>query len=313
MRKIGLVAVGTYVPEKKLTNGDLEKMVETSDEWITTRTGIKERRIAPADMHASDLAAKAAADCLAQAANRYRPQLLIAATSTAEKCVPNQASLVAQKLNLTNLAAFDLNAACSGLIYALAVGWSLMRTEGYNHTLIAAGEKLSRFVDYKDRASCILFGDAGASLLLSTEEPEHEILAVELGADPSGADLVVMGGLDDEFYFRQDGQSVFKFAVEKMGVLIDHLKVRLGLKDNDRYFVIPHQANSRIIEAVARNKGIPAERIISNIANYGNTSAASIGLALKEAWAEKRFKKGDYLFLIGFGGGLSWAAAAVRW
>ena len=140
MRKIGLVAVGTYVPEQKLTNQDLERMVDTTDEWITTRTGIKERRIAPDQMHASDLAAKAAAECLAQAPTHYQPQLLIAATSTAEKNVPNQASLVAQKLNLSNLAAFDLNAACSGLVYALAVGWSLMRTEGYDHTLITAGK-----------------------------------------------------------------------------------------------------------------------------------------------------------------------------
>lgn len=313
MRKIGLVAVGTYVPEQKLTNQDLERMVDTTDEWITTRTGIKERRIAPDQMHASDLAAKAAAECLAQAPTHYQPQLLIAATSTAEKNVPNQASLVAQKLNLSNLAAFDLNAACSGLVYALAVGWSLMRTEGYDHTLITAGEKLSRFVDYQDRATCVLFGDAGAALLLSADAPEHEILAVELGADPSGADLVVMGGPGDEYYFRQDGRNVFKFAVEKMGSLIDRLKSRLDLTDDDRYFVIPHQANSRILEAVARNKRLPEERIITNISKYGNTSAASIGLALKEAWAEQRFAKGDYLFLIGFGGGLSWAAAAIRW
>ena len=227
MKKVGIVAAGSYVPARKLTNADLEKMVDTTDEWITTRTGIKERRIAGHDEHASDLAFKAAQDCLAQTA--YRPELLIAATSTAEKCVPNQASLVAQKLNLTNLAAFDLNAACSGLVYALAVGWSLMQTGGYDHTLIAAGEKLSRFVNYKDRTTCVLFGDAGAALLLSAEEPEHEILAVELGADPSGADLVVMGGLNDEFYFRQDGRNVFKFAVEKMGNLIDRLKDRVPI------------------------------------------------------------------------------------
>lgn len=311
MKKVGIVAVGSYVPAEKLTNGDLEKMVDTTDEWITSRTGIKERRIAPTGVHASDLAVKAAADCLARTSNR--PQLVIAATSSAEKASPYQASIIAQQLNLTNLAAFDLNAACSGLVYALAVGRSLMQTEGYDHALITAGEKLSRFVDYKDRASCILFGDAGAALMLSAEEePEHELLTVELGADPTGADLVVMGGPDDEFYFRQDGKSVFRFAVEKMGSLIDLLKTRVGCAD-DRYFIIPHQANSRILEAVARNKAIPRERFISNIAKYGNTSSASIGLALKEAWDDHRFTKGDYLFLIGFGGGLSWAAAAVRW
>ena len=311
MKKVGLVAIGSYVPENVLTNYDLEQMVETTDEWIYSRTGIKERRIAPEGVHPSDLAIKAAADCLAR--TPYRPQLLIASTSSAEKTCPNQASIIGQRLNLTQVAAFDLNAACSGLVYALAVAWSLMRTEGYDHALVTAGEKITRFVDYQDRATCILFGDAGAALLLSTAQPEHELLAVELGADPSGADLVVMGGPGDQFYFRQDGKSVFKFAVEKMGELIDRLKARLGVEENEPYYVIPHQANRRILEAVARNKGIPPERMICNIAQYGNTSSASIGLALKEAWEEQRFQKGDLLFLIGFGGGLSWAAAALRW
>lgn len=311
MKKVGIVAAGSYVPARKLTNADLEKMVDTTDEWITTRTGIKERRIAGHDEHASDLAFKAAQDCLAQTA--YRPELLIAATSTAEKSCPYQASIVAHRLGLTDLAAFDVNAVCSGFVYALAIGWSLMQTQGYENVLVTAGEKLSRYVDYTDRASCILFGDAGAAFMLSTHQPEHEILTVELGADPAGSDLVIMGGLEDEYYFRQDGRSVFKFAVEKMAELIDRLKAKTGITDQDRYFIIPHQANQRIFEAVAKNKEIPPERFICNIAKYGNTSSASIGLALKEAWDEGRFAKGDILMLIGFGGGLSWAAAAVRW
>ena len=311
MKKVGIVAAGSYVPARKLTNADLEKIVDTTDEWITTRTGIKERRIAGKDEHASDLAFKAAQDCLTQ--TTYRPELLISTTSTAEKSCPYQASIVAHRLGLTNLAAFDLNAACSGLVYSLAVGWSLMQTQGYENVLITAGEKLSRYVDYTDRASCILFGDAGAALFLSTHQPEHEILTVELGSDPAGSELVIMGGLDEEFYFQQDGRNVFKFAVEKMGELIERLKVKTGITDQDRYFIIPHQANQRIFEAVAKNKGIPAERFISNIASFGNTSSASIGLAFKEAWEQRRFRKGDILMLIGFGGGLSWAAAAIRW
>ena len=311
MKKVGIVAAGSYVPARILTNADLEKMVDTTDEWITSRTGVKERHITSEDEHASDLAVQAARDCLAQTS--YRPNLLIASSSTAEKSCPYQASIVAHRLNLTNLAAFDLNAACSGLVYSLAVGWSLMQTQGYDDVLITAGEKLSRYVDYTDRASCILFGDAGAALFLSTRQPEHEILTVELGADPAGSNLVIMGGQDEEFYFRQDGRNVFKFAVEKMGELIDLLKLRTGITDQDRYFIIPHQANRRIFEAVAKNKGIPLECFISNIANYGNTSSASIGLALKEAWHQGRFTKGDILMLIGFGGGLSWAAAAIRW
>ncbi|HBK69955.1 MAG TPA: 3-oxoacyl-ACP synthase [Firmicutes bacterium] len=311
MKKIGLVAIGSYVPEQKLTNADLEKMVDTTDEWITTRTGVKERRIAPEGIYASDLAVKAAEDCLAK--TTYRPRLLISSTSTAEKSCPYQASIVAHKLNLTNLAAFDLNAACSGLVYSLAVAWSLMQTQEYEHALITAGENLSMYVDYTDRSSCILFGDGAAALMLSSHQPEHEILAVELGVDPTGSNQVIMGGQNEEFYFRQDGRSVFKFAVEKMGNLIDLLKEKTGITDQDPYFIIPHQANSRILEAVAKNKGLPKERFISNIAKYGNTSSASIGLALKEAWDEQRFTKGDILMLIGFGGGLSWAAAAIRW
>ncbi len=311
MKKIGLVAAGAYVPENRLTNADLEKMVDTTDEWITTRTGIKERRIAPKDVFTSDLAVKAAQDCLAQ--TNFRPKLLISSSSTAEKSCPYQASIVANRLNLTDLAAFDLNAACSGLIYALAVAWSMMQTGNYEHTLITAGEKLSSFVDYTDRSSCILFGDAGSALFLSTQEPQHEIIAVELGMDATGSNDVVMGGQDQDYYFRQEGRKIFKFAVEKMGELIDHLKEKVGITEQDRYFIIPHQANARILEAVAKNKGIPNERFISNIDKYGNTSSASIGLALKEAWDNQRFAKDDILMLIGFGGGLSWAAAAIRW
>ena len=210
-------------------------------------------------------------------AGPYQP-LLIAATSSAEKACPYQASIIGQRLNLTNLAAFDLNAACSGLVYALAVAWSLMRTEGYDHALITAGEKLSRYVDYTDRSSCILFGDAGAALMLSTAQPEHELLTVELGADPAGADLVVMGGPGDQYHFRQDGKNVFKFAVDKMGGLIDRLLKRLAVKQDEPYFIIPHQANSRIFEAVARNKGIPGS-VLSPISPNTETPPP-----LRSAW-----------------------------
>lgn len=311
MKKVGLAAVGAYAPEEKLTNADLEKMVETTDEWITTRTGIKERRIAPENVYTSDLAVKAARDCLGNL--NINPDLLISSTATAEKRCPYQASIIAKQLQLQNLPAFDLNAACSGLVYSLAVSYSLLQTGSYKNALITAAEKMTMFTDYTDRTSCILFGDGASAVLLSTEETEHEILEFELGSDASGSDLVVMGGPADDFYFRQDGKNVFKFAVNKMGEIIEIFKRRLGLKNNNEFYVIPHQANYRIIEAVARDKDLKLERFISNIDKYGNTSSASIGLALKEAWEEKRFKKGDYLFLIAFGGGLSWAGAAVRW
>ncbi|MGE5557712.1 MAG: 3-oxoacyl-ACP synthase III family protein [Bacillota bacterium] len=311
MKKIGLYEIGTFVPETKLTNKDLEKMVDTTDDWITSRTGIKERRIAPPEMHASEMAFYAARNCLEKA--KKNPDLLISSTASAEKRCPYQASIVANRLELKNLAAFDLNAVCSGSIYGLAVASSMMQTYNYKNALVTASEKMTMLTDYKDRASCILFGDGASAILLSSEDPEHEILDVELGIDASGSDLVSMGGPGDEFYFRQDGQNVYKFVVSKMNELIDLFKKRLGLCDGEKFYVVPHQANKRMLESVAKNKNIPPERMICNIEKYGNTSSASIGLALSEAWGEGRFVKGDILFLIGFGGGLSWAGAAVRW
>lgn len=311
MSIIGLTAIGAYAPEEILTNADLERMVETSDEWITTRTGIRERRLS-GKITVAELATQAARNCLALRPH-LRPELLVASTGTSERKFPNQASIIANQLNLTGLAGFDLNAACSGLVYSLAVARSMMLTYGYKNTLVTAGEKMTAFVDYTDRASCILFGDGASALLLSSEEPEHEILTTELGMDPTGYDYVTMGGPEKEYYFWQDGKQVFKFAVNKMGELIDLMMERTKTGRDDSFYIIPHQANMRIFEAVARNKGLPMERFITNIDRYGNTSSASIGLALKEAEDSGVFHKGDLLFLIGFGAGLSWAAAAIRW
>lgn len=311
MKKVGLLATGSYAPEKKLTNRDLEKMVDTTDEWITSRTGIKERRIA-GDEWTSDMAVKAARNCLEKL--DVRPDLLISSTATPEKRCPYQASIVANRLNLTNLGAFDLNAACSGLIYGLTVAKNMMQVgDSYRHILVTASEKMTMFTDYTDRASCVLFGDGASALMLSTEQPEHEILATELGLDATGSDYVVMGGEGEDFYFRQDGRKVFKFAVTILSKLIDQLAFKSGATKNDDFYIIPHQANYRMLESVAREKGIPMERFICNIDRYGNTSSASIGLALHEAAEAGRFKKGDLILLIGFGGGLSWAGAAIRW
>jgi len=311
MKKVGLTAIGSFVPKKKLTNSDLAKMVDTTDEWITSRTGIKERRIAPDDMPSSEMAVRAAQKCLAKTG--ARPDLLISSTATAEYGSPYQASIVANRLQLTNLGAFDLNAACSGLVYSLAIGRSLMQTGAYRHTLVTASEKMSMLTDYTDRASCVLFGDGAAAVMLSSENPEHEILTTELGLDATGSDYVIMRGPGKDFYFRQDGRRVFKFAVTIMNKLIDNLTRSCGIHKNDDFYIIPHQANYRMMEAVARDRQIPIERFVSNIDRYGNTSSASIGLALSEAWEEQRFKKGDIVLLIGFGGGLSWAGAAIKW
>lgn len=310
-KKVGIAALGSYVPEKILTNADLEKMVETNNEWIVTRTGIEERRIAPDEMHASGLATEAARSCLSR--TPLKPDLLISSSGSNEMKYPYQASLVAHRLNLSGLAAFDMNAGCSGMVYSLAIAYSMIQAGPYQNALITAAEKMSEYVNYTDRASCILFGDAASAVLLSTEQPEHELLTFELGTDPTGSPLVVMGGKGDDFYFRQDGRNVFKFAVNKIEELVMVLKERVGVKDDRRLFVVPHQANMRIIQAAIEKTKIPAEQFVCNIHKYGNTSSATIGLALDEAEKDGRFQKGDLVLLIGFGAGLSWAGAAVEW
>ena len=194
----------------------------------------------------------------------------------------------------------------------MTVAKSMIQAGPYRNVLITASEKMSMLTDYTDRASCVLFGDGAAALMLSSEQPEHEILATELGLDASGSDYVIMGGRED-YYFRQDGRKVFKFAVTIMGEVIERLLSESGASKNDDFYVIPHQANYRILESAANNINIPLDRFIYNIERYGNTSSASIGLALDEAVKEGRFKKGDLVLLVGFGGGLSWAGAAIRW
>jgi 3-oxoacyl-[acyl-carrier-protein] synthase-3 len=310
-KTVGLVAVGSYVPEQILTNADLEKMVDTSDEWIVTRTGVKERRIAGPDVHASDLATAAAESCLSGI--DLKPDLLVASTGTAETRFPYQASIIANRLRLSGLPCFDINAACSGLVYSLAVGYSLMQTGPYQNALITAGEKMSLYMDYSDRSTCVLFGDGGSALLLSAQRPQHPILAYEMGSDATGSDQIVMGGVGDDYYFRQDGKNVFKFAVNKVVDLINILKVRTGGDGRRRIYVIPHQANNRIIAAAAEKSGLSESCFITNLHKYGNTSSASVGLALGDAWREGRFQSGDLLFLIGFGAGLSWAGMAIEW
>jgi 3-oxoacyl-[acyl-carrier-protein] synthase III len=311
VKTIGIRAVGAYAPPRILTNADLEKMVQTTDEWIVQRTGIRERRIASDNVFASDLATAAAKDCLSKGVSS--PELMISSCGTPEQNFPNQSSLIAARLGLKRLAAFDLNDACSGLVCGVAVARSLMQTNGYRNALVTAGEKMSTYVDYGDRASCILFGDGGSALYLSSDEPEHEILADAIGFDAAGSELVGMGGKGDQFYFRQDGKKVFRFAVTIIIEMIETLKKKAGIPDSEKYFVIPHQANLRIVETVSKHANIPMDHFVMNIDRYGNTSSASIGLALNEAWNGRRFEKGDPVFLIGFGAGLSWAAAALRW
>jgi 3-oxoacyl-[acyl-carrier-protein] synthase-3 len=311
MNEVRLSSIGVGLPEKKLTNADLASMVDTSDEWIVQRTGIRERRMAGKDVHTEDMAAAAAKDCLSRT-DRV-PDLLISSCGSANRIYPYQSSMVAHRLGLENLAAFDMCAACSGLVYSMAIAKSMMKAMGYRNALITAGEKMTAFTDYRDRKNCILFGDGASSLLLSTEAEGHELLDVEIGLDAKGSDLVTMGDRGGDGYFWQDGKKVYLFAVAKVIELIDSLKTKVGLGKADPFYVIPHQANLRMFEAVCERSGLSMDRVVTNIERFGNTSSASIGIALEEAWRENRFKEGDILFLIGFGGGLSWGGAAVRW
>jgi 3-oxoacyl-[acyl-carrier-protein] synthase-3 len=310
MKKVSILSIGAYAPEKILSNADLEKMVDTTDQWIFDRTGIRERRIASDEMDTSEMAYLAAKDCMDR--KPVHPDMVISSTCTPERNCPNQASIVSRKLGLKDLFAFDINVACSGFIFAMATAKSLLETMDKKYALITAGEKMSTVIDYKDRASCILFGDGASSVLLGADDPDgHEILSVELGSDPSGADSVTIGGKAG--YFKQDGRSVYKFAVTTLRNMIELMKKRTGITDNNGFWVIPHQANARMMETVAHDMGIAPEKFILNIDKYGNTSSASIGLAWKDVWDTNRFKKGDIIFLIGFGGGLSWGAMAVKW
>lgn len=294
-------------------------MVETTDTWILERTGISERRIAGEGMTTSRMATEAARRALSSAGiSGGDLAFVINSTSSPELTCPSMAARIGQAVALTGGFCFDLNAACSGFVYGLAVGASLLQTQGGRYGLVTAGEKMSALTDYADRASCILFGDGAGAAVLAAEPPYHRILHAELGADPAGADLVVMGGQEahgtqDQHFFWQDGRKVFRFAVNILKGLIPKIMERAGLAEGDRYHIVPHQANLRMIEHVAGELGIPMERFVSNIQTRGNTSSASIGLALDEAAQENRFQAGDKLLLIGFGGGLTWAAMALEW
>jgi len=324
MSGIGLLSIGAFVPERKLTNQDLEKMVETTDEWIFQRTGIRERHIAGEGVHPSDMAAEAARNCLD--GRDVRPDLLISSSATVERHCPYQASIVANRLKFENLAAFDINAACSGLVYGMAIASSMMRSGGFKYGLLTASEKMSAFTDYTDRASCILFGDGAAATVLSLSGDDGPgLLAWDFGCDgsatgvlgipaggsrlPSTPENLASGG----HYVKMQGREVFRRAVRAVvdsGMLALE---RAGVASSDVKWFLPHQANVRIIDAAAQRLGIPRERTIVNIERFGNTSAASIPLALAEAADDGRFADGDLILLSGFGAGMGWASALVRW
>lgn len=325
-QQAGIVGLGTYVPERILTNQDLEQMVDTSDEWIRTRTGIRERRVAGEDQAASDLAVLAAQRALDDAG--ISPQeldLIIVATNTPDMLFPATACLVQDRLGAGQAGAFDLLAGCTGFIYALAVGSQFIAAGGAGTVLIIGAEILSRITNRRDRNTCVLFGDGAGAAVLRPVPPGYGVLATKLGAQGAGGPLLCVpaGGsrqpacpetvATDLHFIHMNGREVFKFAVKTMEESSLEVLQAAGLTPQELDFLIPHQANIRIIDAATRRLGLPLERVLVNVDRYGNTSTASIPLALEEALHQGRIKDGDNVVLVSFGAGLTWGATALRW
>ena len=325
-RTCSIEAVGSYVPEKILTNADLEKMVETTDEWITTRTGIQQRRIACSDECTSDMAAKAGRLALERAGvTAEQVDLIIVATITPDMLFPSTACLVQQKLGARKAAAFDIEAACSGFIYALEIAQQFIMSHTYDVVLVIGAEKLSSIIDWKDRNTCVLFGDGAGAAVLMNRPNTHGLLTACMGADGTKGDLLSMpaGGsrqpatLDSVqarlHYLRMDGKETFKNAVNAMYTAAQSALKRCELDISQIKLVIPHQANRRIIDAVGERLGATPEQVFVNLHKYGNTSAASVAIALDEAVQTGRIQRGDLILLMVFGAGLTWGAAVIEW
>ncbi len=325
-RTCSITAVGAYVPERVLTNADLERMVNTSDEWITSRTGIKERRLAAPDEFTSDLAAKAARRALERA--QVLPEdidLIIVATITPDMLFPCTACIVQQKLGARRAAAFDIEAACSGFIYALEIGQQFITSRTYDTVLVIGAEKLSSIVDWSDRNTCVLFGDGAGAAVLQNRPNAHGLLTACMGADGSKGGLLYMPGggsrvpataesVNSRLHFlRMEGRETFKSAVNAMYTAAQESLRRCNLDIGRIKCVIPHQANQRIIEAVGERLGARPDQLFINLHKFGNTSAASVAIALDEAVGSGRIERGDLILLMVFGAGLTWAAAVIEW
>jgi 3-oxoacyl-[acyl-carrier-protein] synthase-3 len=322
-----IAGTGSYVPERVLTNAELAVRVDTSDEWIVTRTGIRERRIAAADEFTSHMATHAARKALEDAGLAAADlELIIVATITPDTPTPATACYVQQNLGASKAVAFDISAACSGFLYAMKIAKRLIASGAFNNAIVIGAEKLSHITNWEDRATCVLFGDgAGAAVLRRAEPGEGAVLATEMGTDGSLTHILnVPGGgtacpitpanVNDHLgTLTMMGKEVFKHAVTRMKEAAETVIARAGLKPEDIACVIPHQANQRIIDAISDRLAVPNDRVFMNLHKYGNTSAAAIAIALDEAHRTGAFKRGDHIVMVVFGAGLTWAAAAVRW
>ncbi len=319
-----IIGTGSYLPEKILTNQDLEKMVETSDEWIVTRTGMKERRIAHGDEFTSSMGADAARRALeAAGCSPEELDLILVATITPDYAFPSTACLIQKMIGAHKAAAMDVQAACTGYLYMLAVAKAFIESGMYKNILIVASEKLSTIVDYKDRNTCVLFGDGASAAVVSSEGRGLAVKDVTLGADGEQAQLLVLpaGGsrqpatkqtVEENLHFlRMEGKEVFKHAVRRMESASKESIEKAGLQESDISWFVPHQANLRIIESLAKRFNVDSERVFVTIHKYGNTSASSLGIALDELLREKKLDKGENILLTAFGSGLTWGASVL--
>ena len=315
---------GMYVPERVLSNADLEKMVDTSDEWIRTRTGIRERRIAGPNDLSSTMGAAAARQALEQAGiSADQVDLIVVGTSSPDKPMPSTACLIQTALGATHAAPFDVQAVCSGFVYSLVVATQFIRSGASTTALVIGSDMLTRYMDYTDRNTCILFGDGAGAVVLQASTQPAGVITHDLGAFPGTAEMLHVPGkthplvLDaipaEAQYMKMEGREVFKYAVRAMGDSSEKVISEAGLGVDDIDLLIPHQANRRMIEAVAKRLDLPMERAVVNIDRYGNTSAATIPIALCEAFGDGRLHDGDNVLMTACGGGLTWGSALVKW
>jgi 3-oxoacyl-[acyl-carrier-protein] synthase-3 len=324
--KARVISTGSYVPENVITNSDLEQIVDTSDEWIIERTGIRERRIVNGNQATSDLAYEAAHKALKRAGLKARDiDLIIVATISGDMVFPSTSCYLQQKLGAKNAAAFDLNAACSGFVYGLHIANSLIKSGAHKKILLVGAEVLSKFTDWTDRTTCVLFGDGAGAVILEGTKEKQGVYSTYIYSDGSLSDLIYLPGggsrnpcsretiLKRLHFMKMKGNETFKVAVRTLEELASRTLEENDLAPSQLSLLIPHQANLRIIQATARRLDLSAEKVFVNIEKYGNTSAASIPIALDEAVQSGRCRKGEYILLEAFGGGLTWASALLRW
>jgi 3-oxoacyl-[acyl-carrier-protein] synthase-3 len=322
--KARMIGLGSYLPKRVLTNQDLEKMVDTTDEWIVSRTGMKERRIANLNEFPSDMGAQAAKIALERANIKAEEiEMILVATMSPDYLSPSTATLIQSKLEAYQAAAMDIQAACTGFLYGLSVAKAYIESGLYRTILLVAAEKMSAFLDYQDRSTCILFGDGAAAAVISSQGKGLQIDTVRLGADGTLSELLMIPGggsrhpttvetVNQKFqYFRMKGNEVFKHAVRRMSTAVKECLDLAGLEETDVSWLVPHQANERIIDAIAKQFSIPEEKVYKTVHKYGNTSASSIAIALDELSQEQSFKTGEHVLLVAFGAGLTWGASVL--